>query len=192
MVKVFDLRLPGGKVYHAADLDPCNSSKSAAISSIASSEATSPFCCQYHRDARWNRHDYSLFLSVSKGAWPGQKPRVIRRRGNTPVYSLSSPSPCSPTLFAGIENDVLQIDVVSVMDRDPDPIYQTTGKWTRNESNMKKRWLSRPDEIQMALYEHRQDKITLIVQREIDYAIRSTNGWDELWSNSKLSEYDQT
>lgn len=100
------------------------------------------------------------------------------------VYSLSSPSPCSPTVFAGIENDVLQIDVVSVMDRDPDPIYQTTQNWIRNGNDVKKRWDPQSDVIQMALYEHdkgNRGSLTLNLQQEVNHARGSRRGWDERW-----------
>ena len=181
MVKVFDLRLPGGKVYYAADLDPCVLKKNAPIPSISSSAAISSFCCQYHRDARWNRHSYNLFLRVKNGAGRGRKPRVMWRDRDTPVYSLSSPSSCSPTIFAGIENDIVQIDIVSVMDRDPDPIYQDKRKWIRNENNVSKRWNPQSNVIRMALYEHQDGNVILNVQQEVDHAIGLRQGWDERW-----------
>lgn len=180
IIKVFDLRLPGGKVYYAADLDPCISNKNAPISSTAPRRAISPLCCQYHRDTRWNRHNYNLFINA-KNKERRQGPRVMRRDRDTPVYTLSSPSPCSPTVFAGVENDILQIDVVSVMDHDPDPIYQNARKWIRNENNVKERWDPRSDVIQMALYEHHRGNITLNMQQEVDHAIGLRKAWDERW-----------
>lgn len=178
LVKVFDLRLPGGKVYYAADLDPCSSNQNASISSSAPSRAVSPFCCQYHRDARWNRHNYNLFLMPK---YRRQRPRSMRKNRDGPVYSLSSPSPCSPTVFAGVENNVLQIDVVSVMDRDPDPIYQNMREWIRAEDNVVERWDPQSAVINMCLYEHRQGTPTLKEQQQVDYSFGFRKGWDARW-----------
>lgn len=181
VVKIFDLRLPGGKVYYAADLEPCISSNNTLISSIAPSRATSSFCCQYHRDARLNRRNYNLFLHTNNGGWRGRKTRAMRRTSDTPIYTLSSPSPCSPTVFAGVENDILQIDIVSVVDRHPDPIYQNMRKWIGNENKVNQKWNPQSDVIQLALYEHHQRTPTFKMQQEVDHAIGLRKGWDERW-----------
>lgn len=178
VVKVFDLRLPGGKVYYAADLDPCISNTNAPGSSVTPFRAVSPFCCQYHRDARWNRRNYNLFLDPSR---EGRHGRRTYRKRDGPVYALSSPSPCSPTVFAGVERDVLELDVVSVMDRNSDLIYQDTRERIRNVK-VAERWNPQSAVINMALYEHhRHGNVILHKQQDVDYAFGSRKGWDERW-----------
>jgi WD40 repeat protein len=61
--------------------------------------------------------------------------RTIRRRGSigssmrdaraalSPIYALSSPAPFSPTLYAGLEEHVAQIDFVDVYEKYPDPVF---------------------------------------------------------------------
>lgn len=183
-IKVFDLRLPGGKVYYAADLDPCILNNKAPISSVTPFRAISPTCCQYHRDARWNRHNYNLFLDLNQEGRHGRWSFALRRRMEGPIYALSSPSPCSPTVFAGVERDILQLDVVSVMDRNPDPIYQDTRERKRN-MNVAERWNPRSAVINMALYEHLQSNIALHRQQEVHRAIGLRKGWDERWPGSE-------
>ena len=180
VVKVFDLRLPGGKVYYAADLDPCMSNNNVPISSVTSFRAMSPFCCQYHRDTRWNRHNYNLFLEPTPERRQGRWSHTSRRRTEGPVYALSSPSPCSPTVFAGVERDILQLDVVSVMDRNPDPTNEDIRGRITNE-NIADRCNLQSTEINMALYEHRQGNITLHKQQKVNHAIGLRKGWDERW-----------
>lgn len=180
LVKVFDLRLPGGKVYYAADLDPCISNNNAPIPSLTPSTAISPFCCQYHRDTRWNRHDYNLFLETNQEGFPGRWSPTLRRRREGPVYALSSPSPCSPTVFAGVERDILQLDLFSVMDRNPDPIHGDLRERIRNE-RVAEKWDHQSHVINMALYEHRQGNIILHKQQGAKHAIGSRKGWDERW-----------
>jgi len=50
--------------------------------------------------------------------------RQQRRRGReSALYSLSSPSPASPSFFVGLENNVMQVDLVSMLDSHPDPVF---------------------------------------------------------------------
>ena len=177
MMKVFDLRLPGGKVYYAADLEPCVSKCSPLISSAAPRGTNKLTCCDYHRDSRLNRHNYNLFTHTSLMSQMGLRIESM----DTPIYSLSSPSPCSPTIFAGSENHILELDVVSVMDRNPDPIYQKK-RWKRMRGkHILKRWDPTANVITMALYEHDEGAISLNMQRGVDYAIGCKKGWDERW-----------
>jgi hypothetical protein len=73
--------------------------------------------------------DFSVFLSVRvwnrSSLWqpmplPRQHAGTHRYSGS--VYSLSVPSPTSPTIYAGIESHVLQLDLVNSDDVDEDNI----------------------------------------------------------------------
>jgi WD40 repeat protein len=45
------------------------------------------------------------------------------RATRSPVYALSSPSPFSPTLYAGLEDHVAQIDIVDVYEKHLDSVF---------------------------------------------------------------------
>ena len=105
---------------------------------------------------------------------------MVRRKRDGPVYSLSSPSPCSPTVFAGVERDVLELDVVSVMDRNPDPIYQDMRERIGNVK-VAERWNPQSAVINMALYEHRHGNVILHKQQDVNHAFGLRKGWDERW-----------
>ncbi len=66
--------------------------------------------------------DINIFLTPSVNFGERMWEALPRREGNRSskyrgsVYSLSIPSPSSPTIYAGIENHVLQVDFVSTDD----------------------------------------------------------------------------
>lgn len=93
----------------------------------------------------------------------------------SPVYSLSSPSSCSPTLFAGLEGNILELNIVSVMDRHPDPIFTFGPKDTR------KKWDPYSDVLSCSLYEQRDSNINLRKQRRVGETGPSKKGWDDRW-----------
>ena len=101
-LRTFDLRIPGARVYsylNARSPLPTDSSKKATP-----------------------QKDFNIFLTPAinygERMWEplprrGQK-SAQGYRGS--VYSLSSPSPSSPTIYAGIANHVLQVDFVATDD----------------------------------------------------------------------------
>lgn len=174
LLKVFDLRLPGGKLYYAADLDPCSSNPPSGPA------MTSPLCCQYHCDSRAKCRDCSIFLHPRSV----RGHQVSRRDGMSPVYSLSSPSPCSPTFFAGIEGKVLELDVVSIMDHHPDPIYRSGPKNTGNRTlDLRRKWDPQSEVLNLSIYEQLEGNINLRMQRGVGNVGSSRKGWDERWPN---------
>ncbi|MCJ1470014.1 hypothetical protein MMC07_008659, partial [Pseudocyphellaria aurata] len=158
LIKIFDLRLPGGKMYYAADLDPCSSDPPRGPG------MTSVTCCQYHCHSKDKCRDCSIFLHP-RHVRGGQ---ISRREGMSPVYSLSSPSPFSPTFFAGIEGKVLEVDVVSVMDHHPDPIFRSGPKRTGNRAlDLRRKWDPRSEVLSLPLYEQLEGNINLRTQRVV-------------------------
>ena len=71
-------------------------------------------CCAFHESMRRPR-DWNAFVGT----------RGPHRSFESPVYSLSSPSSVSPAIYVGSSNIVMQLDIVSVLDQHPDPIYNT-------------------------------------------------------------------
>lgn len=102
-LKSFDLRMPG-RVYSYLNVRRSNARPS-------QKNASSIF-----------RRDFNIFVTptVNYGERLWQPlPRRPGRRSNRyrgSVYSLSSPSPSSTTVYAGIENHVMQLDFVSTDD----------------------------------------------------------------------------
>lgn len=122
LIKVFDLRMPGQKMYHATDVLPCSKHRPSASGGQGSlqPETTQPNKlgvvkgCTFHESMRTPRN-WNAFL--------GTRSRGQDRSFESPVYDLSSPSSVSPTIYAGIQNSIIRLDIVSVLDRYPDPIY---------------------------------------------------------------------
>ena len=65
------------------------------------------------------RKEISIFLShqIASG-----RNRTVRYRG--PVYAISSPSPSSSTIYAGVENNILRLDFAST-----DDLTGSEGSW---------------------------------------------------------------
>lgn len=167
--------MPGGKLYYAADLDACSSN------ALRGPGITSPTCCHYHYGSRANCRNCNIFLHPChiRGH------QISRRDGMSPVYSLSSPSPCSPTFFAGIEGKVLEIDVVSIMDRHPDPIFRSGPQKTGNRTlDLKRKWDPHSEVLRLPLYEQVEGNINLRMQRGVGSVATSRKGWDERWAST--------
>ncbi|GAB7365941.1 hypothetical protein MBLNU230_g7269t1 [Neophaeotheca triangularis] len=67
--------------------------------------------------------DWNLFLKPHSASYPGRGGgnNWARRSAESSVYSLASPSPCSPHLYAGLENAVVELAFTGVCDAHPDP-----------------------------------------------------------------------
>jgi hypothetical protein len=101
-LRTFDLRMPGAKAYSYLNARPAQP--------ISGPKKPAP------------RRGINIFLTPTvnfgERLWE-PLPRYPRKRSQGyrgSVYSLSSPSPSSPTVYAGIENHVLQLDFVSTDD----------------------------------------------------------------------------
>lgn len=169
MIKIFDLRMPGGKMYHASNLVPCDTWSPLKSTNI---EACQPHrqCCDYHFQAKEIRSNYNLYL---------------RTRSDSPVYSLSSPSPFSPTFYAGIEGAVAQFDVLSALDPYPDTLFTNKRKTSvYNQFDPMSRW--DPGLMNLRLYQQVMGKITMKTQRSLSQIMTKRNhekGWDERWDS---------
>ncbi|ERF75778.1 hypothetical protein EPUS_01608 [Endocarpon pusillum Z07020] len=119
-LKTFDLRMPGAKVYSYLDA----ASSPSIVSNpgaITSSREASRSQQQGPVDEAVSRQ-LNIFLAIRVQCpmrlWrplPDQQLSSLPRyRG--PVYCLSAPSRASPTVYAGVENHVIQLDFVSTDD----------------------------------------------------------------------------
>ncbi|KAL8725381.1 MAG: hypothetical protein Q9166_007397 [cf. Caloplaca sp. 2 TL-2023] len=130
--------------------------------------------------------DWTVFLANREGPFGAQSSRNSwhPREWTSPVYSLSSPSLCSPTFFAGIEGHVIQVDVTSAYDRFPDPIYkyglEDTG---RRDEDAARKWDPSHDVMCVDSYEHVHTSIKIMHQARIGERKQGNQipGWDERW-----------
>ena len=171
VIKVFDLRMPGGRMYHASNLAACDT---VTPLDTINTEACQPHrpCCDYHLQAKEAGSNYNMYLPT---------------RSDSPVYSLSSPSPFSPMFYAGIEGAVAQFDVVSALDPHPDTLFTQNRKPSgNNQPGVLARWDPGLSAMNLRLCEQVEGKITLKTQQSLSQMVispRHPRGWDERWSN---------
>lgn len=111
-LKTFDVRMPGERRYSYLDARPPQKSSS---TNRIKQNMIGRSCI--------DRRDFNAFLSVRK--WRNEQlwdPLPLPRQHNgtdkytRSIYSLSIPSPTSPTIYAGIESHVVQVDFVGTDD----------------------------------------------------------------------------
>ena len=171
-LKVFDLRMPGSKVYHAAKFDICSSITSPSLSKASC--VTQSTCCndQYKVPSRL---DWNVFLDY-RGNRKGYQV------SDSPVYSLSSPSPSSPSWYAGVEDKVVQIDMVAILDQHPDPVYRCGPTKTADiDADVVAKWNPKNDALRFPAYEQKAGNISLLKQQRVGNVRGSRSDWDERW-----------
>jgi WD40 repeat protein len=172
MLKVFDLRLSGSHAYHHIPLPtskPRNKPKngdyagSKIVSDAINNLGTTPV------SGGWN-----LFLS------PRNRPRATRgpRSEDSPVYSLSIPSPTSPSLYAGVEGAVLSLDFVSIADKHPDPIFAPAIQHFQgsNTIDIKSTYNPFDEVLNLGMYEQGNEQVLgmqLIVQDGVGMGVKN-------------------
>ena len=178
-LKTFDMRMPAEKAYSYL-----NARRKSHTSGLAGKKDSG--VNQYQRDA-------NFFL-----AWPvphrqnGWKPLLSHKhshrldRYRSSVYSLSAPSPSSPTIYAGIEDHVIQLDLVASDDVQRgiavDPLLHLNSKDPEGVLNLS--CYMRPrDGFEST------DPVLLNNQHSFRYFnegwrddTATTNRWDERWS----------
>ncbi|KIY00360.1 uncharacterized protein Z520_04045 [Fonsecaea multimorphosa CBS 102226] len=178
-LKSFDFRMPGARAYSYLNARPPQTVK-----------RPTP------------QRDINIFLTptvnIGERLWEPlpRHPRKRSQRYRGSVYCLSSPSSTSPTIFAGIENHVLQLDFVSTDDfrkahrhlgaSDPnvdivqDEKDQITGDHILNFS-----CYERPREgkesTDPVLLRNQTDLVDELVDGSMHSAGRREDGWDERW-----------
>ena len=169
-LKIFDLRISGARRYYSHSFDP-ESQSAKASQKVQLDSAASNKTQRSTNDAK----DWNLYL-IKSGP---------RNRGDSPVYSLSKPSEYSPTFFAGLENTLCQVDLVSIMDKYPDPVYGKMPKTGNTDQDIKIKWTSRRQNLRLPGYEHpasTHDGVKLRKQRPVGFYEGIYSGLDERWA----------
>lgn len=195
-LKTFDLRISGARAYSYLDARPQPQPQPPAPQPPSIRSVPAP------------RRDINIFLTpnINPGErlWQPLPHRSSRRsqRYRGSVYSLSAPSPSSPTIYAGIENHVLQLDFVSTDDYrngllgPADSILASDHKSTQNHV-LNFSCYERPREGKEST-----DPVLLRKQAKLtdgrddpdrqngqgDCGTQSKDGWDERW---RLEIYDR-
>lgn len=180
VVKIFDLRMPNtynyldAKGYSSIDKSKqCRQHTSSTTNGIQNS-------------INYSRKDFSLFLSQP---FPGR--RRARRNGTYrgAIYTLSSPSPSSPSIYAGVVDGVFRLDFAST-----DDLTGTCSDWYRDNLALDLNTTSSsPDRVlQMSGYERPDpEAVTSSVQLRTQLPFSSVQpedirneqltGWDRRW-----------
>lgn len=103
VVKIFDLRMRNSYDYLDAQT-PTSPKKSPKP--IKKPKAIRP-----HKD-------FSLFLSAQSPSFAARHPQRARRAGRYrgPIYTMSTPSPSSPTVYTGVVDGIVRLDFASTDD----------------------------------------------------------------------------
>ena len=167
LLKIFDLRITGARQYYSTKIQ--NSSQSASGNTHRSNKDDRKIFQGRSSD---QPKDWNLFLSN------------IGSRGNSPVYSLSKPSEFSPMFFAGIEGRVVQVDLVSIIDGFPDPVFSRMINSGDRAQDVRLKWGSRSHVFRLAMYDHpgnTHKTVHLRKQRPLGYYNYIYGGIDERW-----------
>ena len=171
IIKVFDVRMPGEKAYAAAN--PVRCLAESENSQYRSEQKPQTDCCNYHHKVQYSHRGWNAFLHT-----PSQGPRY-----DSPIYSLSRPSQCSPSMFAGFENTVVQIDLVSIMDQHPDPLFDCGPPRRNDRGDVRRKWDPYGEILSLPMYEHDTGSINLLKQKDVGCFEGSIgDGWDVRWS----------
>jgi hypothetical protein len=162
LLKVFDMRL-GSKCYSYLNAQPTDTV-------VASADHP--------------KQDWSLFLKPhsasanapnnSRGDWRS------RRAAESSIYTLASPYPYSPHIYAGIENNVVELAFTDILDPHADPSYfkpwrvGANGKGEHEWNGWKTK-----DVIDLACYDQRAD-MKLCAQRGMVETMRTRNEVDAI------------
>lgn len=134
LLKVFDMRL-GAKCYSYLD----------AATQSSLSQSCEP-----------KTKDWSLFLRPHNATYSSGRGgnNWARRSHESSIYSLASPSPHSPLLYAGVENAVLELAFTGVVDKHPDPVF--FAPWHPQKGGKEDPWRSR-EVLDLAMYNQTTD-----------------------------------
>ena len=163
VMKIFDLRMPGSKIYSSASIGQSTNTRDEMGTQKGS------------RESEKRRSNWNTFLPISSQP-------LSRGTNDSSVYALSKPSQCSPTLYAGLQSTIVQVDIVSIMDENPDPVFNNESTKTGSRLDVKAKWDPEGKVSCLPVYEHNVGAITIMKQKPVNHYTHSkVEGWDERW-----------
>lgn len=185
IVKIFDLRMCN--TYNYLD---AQTPKSRPQSPQPKKNTTSP------KIREISRNGFSLFLSNKPPPPFGQPPnRRQRETYRGPIYTMSTPSPSSPTVYAGIVDGVVRLDFASTDDLTGPrkewfehnlDLGASTGQVSSTDLNNRTLNLAgyeRPDEDDLSTTSVLRRQREFWKTESADAGLESGTGWDCRWEH---------
>ncbi|PWY82902.1 F-box domain protein [Aspergillus heteromorphus CBS 117.55] len=189
LVKFFDLRMTKTETYSYRDPHPGPSPATGNPNSITTGLADLSLASVH--GLSHPRKGFNIFLShpPPSSFIRATRARRIARPYRGAIYTMSSPSPSSPTIYTGIADGVVRLDFVST-----DDLYGPCKEWYRNplmldpgnvsDWNQPDRVLEvagydRPETLSASLALRSQVPFVTINEENIDDEQRT--GWDRRW-----------
>jgi hypothetical protein len=155
LLKMFDLRMSGGSIYDYAGASETNDSATG---------------------------DWNVFINPRdryvNSTWRGPN-SWMRRSAEGSVYNLSSPSPTSPFIFAGVENAVVEFNFSSVLDKHPDPVFLGSSTRMKGRRDNTPSYLQhKQDILNLAMYSQGTDGSREGMKLRTQHSVQETLGQD--------------
>lgn len=192
-LKIFDLRMPGAKVYHSS------AARSSWPIGAAGNYGKLPdreIQSRQHQsvDEAVNRQ-LNILLAIRVPFHPRLWQSLPRQhvthlpRYRGAIYSLSAPSPTSPTVYAGVENHVIQLDSLST-----DDVLGDRQKLSRPSFRLDN--ASKDQILNLSCYERPrpgyESTDAVLLRNQVNWGQSRwaddlmVDGWDERWTLASL------
>ena len=151
LLKVFDMRM-GAKCYSYLN----------ASDSASNEQDRTPY--------RPDLPDWNLFLKPHSATYPGRGGgnNWARRSAESSIYSLTSPSPTSPFVYAGVESAVVELAFTNLLDPKPDPAFFEPKPVVRGSKPTRQPGgVAIGDVLNLAMYNQSAVRMDLMSQRSI-------------------------
>jgi hypothetical protein len=116
------------------------------------------------------RDGWNLFLKPHSATYPGRGGgnNWARRSAESSIYSLTSPSPTSPYIYAGVENAVVELTFTDLVDDAPDPAFFDPYPVALGAKGVREHGVARVgDVLNLAMYEQNAVRMELMSQRSV-------------------------
>jgi hypothetical protein len=116
------------------------------------------------------RDGWNLFLKPHSATYPGRGGgnNWARRSAESSIYSLTSPSPTSPYIYAGVENAVVELTFTDLVDDAPDPAFFDPNPVALDAKGVREHGVARVgDVLNLAMYEQNAVRMDLMSQRSV-------------------------
>jgi len=166
LLKMFDIRMDGA---HPTQLPLWTLPENGPGLQPRSNHGTSGWSVHLHQDGEGTTGRASSIWSAMRGG----------RATRSPVYTLSSPAPFSPTLYAGLEEHVAQIDIVDVYEEHPDSVFGRSR--VADGTDVKSFWDPNSRSRILSYYEHRSPNKLRMQDRWPIPPLVEDKGYDIRW-----------
>ncbi|KAF2786975.1 hypothetical protein K505DRAFT_329971 [Melanomma pulvis-pyrius CBS 109.77] len=179
MLKVFDLRLSGSHAYHT----------------LPAPLSRNPKPVPKSQDVTFNSGVASMLATSILGGWNlFVNPRKYTRRTvDSPLYSISIPSPISSSLYCGIEGTVVGLTFLSILDKHPDPLIAPIIQRFPDSHliDIKRSYNPSDDVLDLGMYEQGNEEgrgSQLMVQEGVGTSVKNVV---EYWDYARFRSLDE-